>query len=61
MMTSKIDDYNKNSGYFWIPTIEQQSEEVARNTLKLAIRSVPNITVEWGTKIRDYDTASDSD
>ncbi|XP_057289333.1 uncharacterized protein LOC130612060 [Hydractinia symbiolongicarpus] len=61
MMTSKIDDYNKNSGYYWVHTIEQQSEEVARNTFKLAIRSVPNITVEWGTKIRDYDTASDSE
>lgn len=61
MRVAEIDFYNKNPGYFWVEDIRHQSEEAARETLRILMTEVPNVTIEWGTRMRDYDTASDSD
>lgn len=61
MRVAEIDFYNKNPGYFWVEGIKHQSEEAARETLRILMTKVPNVTIEWGTRMKDYDTASDSD
>lgn len=61
METSEIDYYNLHPGYLWLHGIKYQSEEAARNTLKLLLTKLSCVTYEGDQKMSDYDTGSDTE
>lgn len=61
MEEADIDYYNPNPGYLWLHGIKYQSQNAARNTLRLLLTTPPHVTFEDDQQMSDYDTGSDSE